>query len=544
MTQSLSNDSFTAAHEIPVSAYLQPTAPPVLDDTHLAAVFDLLAGGVDEVLVVSNAFTVCVWQRATTIGVWQLSGSGEFGDYCLKAVRPLLRRRLIWAQVEGYPLAHDPAQVEASPRKTSQIRTWLKISAGLTIGREGDVTPAIKDQLGYLAGWRCQFSGCGRDLRAHGTTGGLGRYSYFAHIVAASPDGPRGHVEESRRLASDISNFLLLCDECHREIDKVRPADYPVELLRKMREENIAEVARLLDTLRYQEAYAVGIVGNLAGQPAQFSITDAHEALWSARLRSTQGKPARYFDPGGQHHDVHSAGYWLSLFPQLKQDISELQTILNGTRTGSARPRLAIFPQHTTSVLTLAGRIFGDTAGIHVFQPHRNQPSGVSRWVWPKLNSAPSPEKYKAEVLRERTPADQEAVLVIGLTWDVATSRMPEPCAARGDLALPTVRITGTTFDSHCIAHQEDLAVFGKAVDRAMQILQDEWGIKKIHLFICAPASAVFTVGQKMQARHHADYIVYESVPGEHTSLYSPTIELTSRSVRELVSGQGHSHSL
>jgi hypothetical protein len=133
---------------------------------------------------------------------------------------------------------------------------------------------------------------------------------------------------------------------------------------------------------------------------------------------------------------------------------------------------------------------------------------------------------------------------VVGLTADVAFQRMPAPCADGTQFLLPTLRITAPTFDLNCIRHPGDLALFGAAVEQAMRTLQDEWRVRKVHLFVCAPASATVTVGQKMQARHQADYVVYEATPGRSSSMYQPTIELSSRLVRELVSGQGHSHSL
>ncbi|BCQ28155.1 hypothetical protein NK8_63440 (plasmid) [Caballeronia sp. NK8] len=112
-------------------------------------------------------------------------------------------------------------------------------------------------------------------------------------------------------------------------------------------------------------------------------MDDAHEALWGAGLRSNDAKPARYFYPGGQHHDVHSAAYWTSLFQQMKLDLPMLQTLLNGTRAGVSRPRLSVFPMHSTSVLLLAGRVLGDTEGTHLFQPHRNKVGAGTRWAWP-----------------------------------------------------------------------------------------------------------------------------------------------------------------
>ncbi|MCP5285463.1 MAG: SAVED domain-containing protein [Burkholderiaceae bacterium] len=518
--------------------------PPIVNDEELAKEFRRLAQGEGDVLVIANTHTVSVRHRRTATAAWEVVCGGELGVEALEAAKPLTRKRLLWATTAAVPSEVNPDSMTVAKASVALLNRWLKGSVDET-GREGDVTQAIKDDLTYLAGWRCQFSGCGRDLKRHGATGGRGRFSYFAHIVAASPSGPRGHPQDSKLLASEPSNFMLLCDECHRLIDKVNPSKYTVEVLRKMREDNIAEVARLLDTLKHKPAEVIAVVGNIAGQAAQFSMDDAHEAMWGVGLRSTEAKPTRYFYPGGQNHDVHSAAYWGSLFQQMKSDLPALQTLLNGTRTGAARPRLAIFPMHSTSVLLLAGRVLGDTAGTQLFQPHRNKVGPGTRWAWPAPGTLPMPplDKFSVQVLQTQAPGQAEAILVVALTSDIEADRMTSACVADGRLALPALRVVGPSFDKDCMQQPEDLQLFGLAVDVAMRKLQEEWRVRKVHLFVSAPASAVVVVGQKLQARHHAEFICHESMAGP-SSAYRATIEITPTSVRELVSGMAQTLSL
>lgn len=517
---------------------------PVVDDDGLALEFTRLSQGRDLVLVIANTYTVCVLHQAPLNGYWQMVCCGELGHKAIAAAKPLARNRLMWSSVEGAPWDADPQTVPKANGTMALLNRWLKDSED-EAGREGDITPSIKEELTYLAGWRCQFAGCGRDLKRHGATGRSGRFSYFAHIVAASAKGPRGDAVLSKLLASELSNFMLLCDECHRLIDKKDPAKYTVEVLRKMREDNIAEVQRLLGSLQHKPAEVIAIIGNIAGQPAQFGMDDAHDAMWGEGLRSTEAKPTRYFYPGGQNHDVHSTAYWASLFQQMKTDMPALQTLLNGTRSGAARPRLAIFPLHSTSVLVLAGRVLGDTAGTHLFQPHRNKLGPGTRWAWPATGTRPAPhlDKFQLEELVNHTPDCDEAILIVGLTSDIEALRMPANCALEGNFLLPTLRITGPSFDKDCMQQPEDLQLVGLVVDAAMRKLQDEWRVRKVHLFVSAPTSAAVVVGQKMQARHHAEFVCHESLPGPG-SAYKATIKITPTLVRELVSGLALFHLL
>src|SRR6266852_8048090 len=89
------------------------------------------------------------------------------------------------------------------------VESWLDGANALTkpSGRGASPRSEDMDELGYLAAWRCQFSGCGKDLQKHTSTGVMSKSSYFAHIIASSPRGPRGDPLLSEQRSADIDNF-------------------------------------------------------------------------------------------------------------------------------------------------------------------------------------------------------------------------------------------------------------------------------------------------------------------------------------------------
>lgn len=542
-----------SATTVATSSASQDRFPPQRDAEMAALVLGQVAPR--ELLVVANTFTVALYSRATVTDAWSPLCSGDLGDATGAALTTIAPKRLWWASTDQAPWTVPVDQLKLVPATKALIARWMKFADKET-GREGGVTNMVYEEVTSLAAWRCQFSGCGKDLKTHGTGRVRMRSSYFAHIVAASPTGPRGCLQESRLLADNPANFLLLCDECHRLIDKVAPSIYTVAVLRRMREESIAEVDRLLGALQHQAAEVIAIVGNIAGQPPQFSIRDAQEALWGQKLRTQSNSPKWFFYPGGQHHSPDEPDYWPSLFRTMKTDLPRLQGLLNGTSEGGApRPRLAVFPLHCTSVLLLAGRVLGDMAGTFLFQPHRNVLDGRTRWAWPAdpqpmqpaartAPGLPAPPasasgKFTLTELRPHAVGVDEACLVVALTSAIPPSRMPASCAIGDALTLPTLLI-GPELGKDCIQHPADLGALAVTVDSAMRKLQDEWRVKRVHLFVSAPATAALLVGQKMQARHQAAYVCHEAVGGP-ASAYAPTVELTSTHVRELVSGQGQS---
>lgn len=92
------------------------------------------------------------------------------------------------------------------------------------------------------AGGRCAFVGCGRALVQTEGPGDASLVGQMAHIVAKSRQGPRGRDpldDESRR---DAANFVLLCMEHHKLVDD-NPLQFPVPVLRRMKEEHEARFA-------------------------------------------------------------------------------------------------------------------------------------------------------------------------------------------------------------------------------------------------------------------------------------------------------------
>lgn len=514
---------------------------PSLSDSDLAAQYGrLLASGV-EILFVANAFTVAMWSHPGPSDGWLLVAAGEFGDECVDMVGQSVRKkRTFWLTTAlPNPQDEDVTVGNATLVKTGLVKSWLKKSDEVT-GRFGNASGEVKKEVAYLAANRCQFSGCGKDLGRHASTGERGNSSYFAHIVAASADGPRGDAIESPVLADEPSNFMLLCDECHRLIDKTAVARYTVDGLRTMRTQSIQEVRRVLDTLQFPDAEVLYFLGNITGQMPHISERDMDEAMWKSKLRRSNKAPESHFEIGRHNYHPHDAGYWSAALRTLSFDLPQLQSKLNGLRNGGGpRPRLAVFPLHGTSILILAGRVLGDMAGTHVFQPHRNKVGDIfeTRWAWPDDAPVPTSEKFRVSTLKNRLQDEDEANLIVSLTFPVTAARLAPISANLGTLTFPTLEISVEQFGHSSIRHPTDLALFGTAVDEALRKLQDEWHVKKVHLYVGAPASAAMMVGQKMQARHQATFACYESLPGTGAA-FAQTIEISSKAVTAVGSSQ------
>ena len=95
----------------------------------------------------------------------------------------------MWWEVESSPSTYDLSKVAGATTTSCFIDAWLKNAETLTgaSGRGGAPKKDDMQHLGNLAGWRCQFAGCGKDLQRESLSGTPGNFSYFAHIIASSP---------------------------------------------------------------------------------------------------------------------------------------------------------------------------------------------------------------------------------------------------------------------------------------------------------------------------------------------------------------------
>lgn len=116
------------------------------------------------------------------------------------------------------------------------------------------------------SGNRCAFPGCKIELTPDGATSTLGE---MAHIVADSPNGPRGESTLTPDERDQYSNLILLCPTHHTQIDS-NPEEWTVERLVRIKAEHENWVSRQLE----QERIFINKIDNL-------NFLDDREKEWT-----------------------------------------------------------------------------------------------------------------------------------------------------------------------------------------------------------------------------------------------------------------------
>jgi HNH endonuclease len=114
----------------------------------------------------------------------------------------------------------------------------------------GSIPRNTERELWGRSGGYCSNPSCRANLIIETTTGRAVAIAELAHVIAWSPNGPRG---AELGLSEDVdapTNLILLCPTCHRVADEA-PDDFPPALLRDWRETRASVVTRVAGMPRY-----------------------------------------------------------------------------------------------------------------------------------------------------------------------------------------------------------------------------------------------------------------------------------------------------
>lgn len=361
-----------------------------------------------------------------------------------------------------------------------------------------NVRVAIPDRTRYelwvAAAGRCEFSGCGKPVLRDFLTKEHANHAEVAHIIADSPEGPRGDRQLSKALAKDPSNLLLKCPECHKRIDK-NPQNYPVSLLREMKRKHEDRVVMWysLDTTRQSTPLLLALpigtqVPSLDAKSARIAL------LKNSKYELVPGDDVIYLDDSSLELQDHQSDYWHHVETQLPL---KLNAQLGRLRTnGSLSAHISVFAFGPMPALILLGRILGDKGDMSVHQWSRQSKS----WLWDKPGTA--------SILRPRcssAPRGQSAV-ALALSLSASVNKAALQTAVPD---LPIIEFTVETPDHALITCSEDLQVICSALRKVISELRDA-GVTRIELFPAAPLSVCVELGRMLLPKSDPEIRVWD----------------------------------
>ncbi len=354
----------------------------------------------------------------------------------------------------------------------------------------------VRIRLWGKAAGRCQYEGCNTPLWLDELTQVEFNAAYIAHIIADSPDGPRGHPILSRQLEADITNLMLMCDKHHRLIDKEDIAGHPVERLKAMKAAHEQRIEVVSSIAADKKSHILLYGANIGVQNSPLSFLDAARAMI----------PERY--PADTHtlsigmknssFEDHSGSYWMFEAEHLRNMV--LQQIRPRLKAGEI-VHLSVFAIAPQPLLILLGSLLSDIPAAEVYQRHREPPS----WTWEN-----KPDNFQF-IVREPNEVTGPPTLVLSLSASITDERLF--AVMKKEMTIWRVTIVAPHNDFLKSRQQ------AQAFRQQMRLLMDRIKLRHgenetIHVFPAMPVCLAVEFGRLLMPKADLPLIIYDENKG------------------------------
>lgn len=341
-------------------------------------------------------------------------------------------------------------------------------------------------ELWWKAAGRCEFKGCNKALYHHGVTMDNCNLANYAHIIADSPNGPRGTID-SKKLASDSKNLMLLCQDCHKYIDNEGKDKYDADTLFGMKKRHEERMEFLTGLKEDVQANIVVFRAKIASDYPEFDFSHLKDALLP-NFYPTNSTP---IELGADIHNNQSwEEYWKQEVENLKYQCD--RNILNVIDKWEYK-RIALFAFAPMPLLVYLGTLLNSKREVLVYQKQR-----TGGWSWQQDNSSIDFIVNKPSIT-EGNPA-----LVLSLSASI-TERVRKE---RGNDNLWEITIDSPNMDF--LDSKSTLDKFCRITENLLEEISKTSNHKPIALYLAAPVACCIELGRVWMPKANSPLHIYE----------------------------------
>lgn len=335
---------------------------------------------------------------------------------------------------------------------------------------------------------RCEFKGCNKPLYLNTVTMKKCNISQCAHIIADSPNGPRGS-KDSESLAKDISNLMLLCPECHKYIDHEGKNIYDAESLLAMKKKHEDRMEFLTGLKEDLQAHIVTYGSKIAASQPYFDFQKLQDALLPD-FYPTNNRPIELGVNSYSGDDWEN--YW-------KNENDNLKYYFN-TKIKDAIPyweykRIALFALAPMPLLVRLGTLINNKYDVVIYQRHRNE-----SWKWEDDNEV---EKVNYMVNRP-LKKNGRPVLVLSLSFRII-DRVKEE---RLNDSIWEITINNPSPDF--LKSRKMLYDFGRIVETVLDEISKISNQESIDIYMSAPVACCVELGRVWMQKANSTLRIFD----------------------------------
>lgn len=352
-------------------------------------------------------------------------------------------------------------------------------------------------KLWTLSAGRCEFLSCNEILWRDSLTFSEGNYSNIAHIISWVPSGPRGDSVLSPKLARDISNLMLLCQNHAKMIDiKKNIRRYSVERLLSFKRLHEARIRTQTDIKESRKTTVIRLQSNIRGRRVEVPQSDIYSAL-IAENRYPADEKGVFLDLTAIDYSPDRS-FWDTAVKQINAGLD--RTIPRGNDE-LRHTHLSIFGLAPIPLLVYLGYKIGNTIPSDIYVKTRGR-----NWRLTEKSSKKPPVRFVARHPRQRA-GSKEVVLSIAISGSNSVGDIK--MAIGKPIPIYELRIAHPGLD--VIKSAKDLEVFRREYRSIMDEIRERHGKKvKIHLVAAVPSCAAIVCGGEILHGVDPSLIVYE----------------------------------
>ena len=343
--------------------------------------------------------------------------------------------------------------------------------------------PKIPDQvklkLWTKSGGRCQYRGCNLNLYKDSLKYADLNKSYIAHIYGYSPSSARYDSVLSPKLEKDFSNLMLMCDECHRRIDREEKDQHLAPLLLEMKaehEKRIEILTSIKENVKTQVVFYTSKIGSL---DPNINFEQTRSLLVDKSLYPS-AEPIRLGHVNGTVED-NTQLYWQYEERSLVENFNQKVKDRLNNDSNNHYSLFALAPQ---PLLIRLGTLITDLYTVDVYQKHREPDT----WAW-QANPG-----FGGFLITEPKNKNGIPVLNLSLSATIDNKRIEKSLP---DEELSIWTISHKTPSNNFLKSESILVQFRMALRSFFNKVKAEHGHHiALNVFPCMPNSAAIEFGR------------------------------------------------
>ncbi len=341
---------------------------------------------------------------------------------------------------------------------------------------------------------RCEFEGCNEYIFQDTVTLKKFNKSNVAHIVASSPDGPRGDEVRSYELSDKLENLMLMCKSHHTLIDD-RAEEYPEEKLLEMKKKHEDRVRNLIDLMYTPETERVLFTSPIKGK--DYTRIETQLTVDAVLPAYKPASTSAIIIDVRSSYDYKSEEYWLDLENQLT---SRYQQRIQNALDFDPNTHFSVFPLAPIPLIIKLGHLFKDKSGIEVFQKTREP----NTWSW--IDQKATNIFKKEKIIRRK---GNKIALLLDLTAEISLDRVTSILDA--DI-IYAIKAKNIGVDS--IKSTTDLSEFWHLYQAVCDEVKNIDNVDELSVFPAIPVSAAFEIGRRYMTAIYPKLRIYEDCDG------------------------------